>query len=145
MKHALPLTILLVLATATQTMAFQRVVLAGLKLYEFEVIVKDGGGGQAGPQQRRVTEPALTAYPSPFSRGLSVRYALPRAGVAAVKVFDISGREVRCLLSGAMPAGARTLVFDGRDNRGRVLPAGVYLLRLDAEGKALTEKVIMSR
>jgi hypothetical protein len=44
-----------------------------------------------------------------------------------------------------MPAGARTLVFDGRDNRGRVLPAGVYLLRLDAEGKALTEKVIMSR
>ncbi|MBM3315058.1 hypothetical protein FJY71_04350, partial [candidate division WOR-3 bacterium] len=55
------------------------------------------------------------------------------------------GREVRCLVNGAVPAGVRTLVYDGRDNRGRALPAGVYLLRLDAEGKVLTEKVIMSR
>lgn len=128
-----------------ERVAGQRVVLAGLKLFEFEVIEKDGGGGQAGPQQRRVTEPALTAHPNPFSRSLSVRYALPRAGVVEVKVFDISGREVRCLVNGAMPAGTRTLVFDGRDSRGRVLPAGVYLLRLETEGRVLTEKVIMSR
>ncbi|MBM3315056.1 T9SS type A sorting domain-containing protein [candidate division WOR-3 bacterium] len=128
-----------------ERLAGQRVVLAGLKLYEFEVIEKDGGAGQAGHQQQRVTEPSMAAYPNPFSRGLSVYYALPRAGVAAVKVFDIAGREVRCLLNGAAPAGTRTLVFDGRDSRGRTLPAGVYLLRLETEGRVLTEKVIMSR
>lgn len=47
-------------------------------------------------------------------------------------VFDVAGRRVRSLLSGAVPAGLQTVAWDGRDARGRAVAAGTYFLRLRA-------------
>ena len=58
-----------------------------------------------------------------------------------MRVFDVAGRTVRTLLRGVQPAGERVLAWDGRDDGGSPLSAGVYLLRLDAAGHSETRSV----
>jgi hypothetical protein len=65
--------------------------------------------------------------PNP-SRGqrLSVEYSLPSAGAARLQLLDVSGRQVMKLEVGALGAGQHTVALDA----GRVLPPGLYLVRL---------------
>jgi flagellar hook assembly protein FlgD len=52
------------------------------------------------------------------------------SGMIAVVLLDVSGRVVRRLMSGAHPAGDYRLLWDGRDDDGREVAAGVYLTRI---------------
>jgi subtilisin family serine protease len=68
----------------------------------------------------------LSAAPNPFNPATTIAFDLPRDGAAAVRVFDVAGREVwhRDLEPGS--AGPRRVVWDGRDMSGRGLASGVY-------------------
>jgi hypothetical protein len=78
------------------------------------------------------------AFPNPFDRATTVVLSLARTGPAEVGVFDVAGRHVRTLMSGVQPAGEHTVAWDGRDDAGGRLNAGVYMLRLDAGGHSET-------
>ncbi len=73
------------------------------------------------------------AAPNPFRTRLAVQLTVAHAQRARMRVFDLSGRVVSTLLDGPQSAGVRWVVWDGRDGRGRTAPAGVYLLKLEAE------------
>ena len=76
-------------------------------------------------------EPSITAMPNPCRRGANVRLQVAAGTQGAVLVYDASGRLVRSL---PVPASAGTsrqsLAWDSRDVAQRLLPAGVYYLRL---------------
>lgn len=74
------------------------------------------------------------AFPNPFDRNTTVVLALAQAGPVEVGVYDITGRQVRTLVRGPQAAGERIVSWDGRDDRGVQLGAGVYMLRLQAGG-----------
>jgi hypothetical protein len=72
-------------------------------------------------------------YPNPFNPSTTVAFTLPRVGTVTLRIHDAAGRLVRTLLAGApRAAGRHEVVWDGRDDRGRIAPAGVYLARLAA-------------
>jgi hypothetical protein len=48
---------------------------------------------------------------------------------------------MRSLVSGTLPAGERTLAWDGCDGSGRALPAGLYFVRLVTEGRTLAARL----
>ena len=75
---------------------------------------------------------AARMSPNPAAGPVSVLFALPRAGHASVSVIDVSGRQVRGLADGNFTAGAHDLTWDGRDDSGRLSPAGVYFLRVES-------------
>ena len=50
---------------------------------------------------------------------------------------------MRTLVSGARAPGFYEVTWDGRDERGRALPAGVYLYRLSADQSVKTGSVIV--
>jgi hypothetical protein len=82
--------------------------------------------------------------PNPFRTDTVIRYSLDRpASAARLAVYDIQGRLVRTLAAGASTAGAHVVVWDGRDDGGRSVPAGVYLYRFDADGRAITRKMMI--
>jgi len=83
--------------------------------------------------------------PNPFTRATVVRLTLPREMPVAVDVYNAAGQKVRSLGSGIRCAGAHSLVWDGTDGGGRRVQAGVYYLRMTAEGGTVTQAVVFSR
>jgi len=75
---------------------------------------------------------SLLSYPNPFNPRTTIRFELDVAGVVGLKVVDPAGRAVRSLLSGELPAGRQEVDWNGLDDEGRAVAAGVYLVVLDA-------------
>ncbi len=82
------------------------------------------------------------AYPNPFLASASFDFSLAEVGSARLQVFDLSGRRVATIVSGILTAGMHTARWDGRDERGRAVGAGVYVVRLTAGGRTLSARVI---
>jgi flagellar hook assembly protein FlgD len=56
------------------------------------------------------------------------------------------GRDVRTLVAGEeLLAGRHQRSWDGRDNFGAAVPAGVYLVRLQAGGHASARRLVLVR
>lgn len=81
--------------------------------------------------------------PSPFEERTQIRFSMPRAAGASLEVLDVNGRRVRQLLSrGQLEAGAHTVTWDGRDERGARSSAGVYFLRLVSGKEQVVRRVV---
>ncbi len=75
----------------------------------------------------------------------ALRLELPQAAHVSLSLFDVGGRRVRTLLDGAWPAGRHLITWDGRGDGGAMLPAGLYLARLDADGQSLVQRIARLR
>jgi subtilisin family serine protease len=79
----------------------------------------------------------LHAAPNPFNPTTEIRFVLPRAGRAVVRVYDLRGALVQELNAGEQPAGPLSVTWRGRDRSGRAVPSGAYLYRLSLDGRPL--------
>ncbi len=81
-------------------------------------------------------------YPNPFNPSTKINYDLPRNSYVALKVFDISGREVMTLVNENQPAGFYTAELNGKS-----FSSGVYIYRLSAKSdgseNVLTKKMLL--
>lgn len=85
-------------------------------------------------------------HPNPFTPRTSVALDLPGSAAVTVHIYDVGGRLVRTLAAGElMPAGHYDLDWDGRDDAGNRVTAGMYLVRLQAGGRVLTRRVSLVR
>jgi len=75
------------------------------------------------------------AWPNPSRGETTLRFALGGAArELRLEIFDAGGRRVQTLSRQGLPAGELNLVWNGRDEAGRALPAGLYFTRLTADG-----------
>ena len=81
-------------------------------------------------------------YPNPFSAEAAISFSLPSAGRVSVTIYDMSGRAVRTLSDTEMQAAEHTLMWDGLDQAGSAVGAGVYFCRLQACGETVTQKML---
>jgi len=79
--------------------------------------------------------------PNPFRPETEIAFTIPSAGPVELSVYDVGGRAVRRLAAGARPAGRHAVTWDGRDDRGRRVTAGVYFCRLVVSDRTLTRKI----
>ncbi len=86
-----------------------------------------------------------TPSPNPARSGTTLHYTLSRAGHVRLSVYDAAGRRVVVLRDGELTTGAHSETFALRDGAGRDLPSGLYLLRLEAEGRVLTRRIAAVR
>lgn len=68
--------------------------------------------------------------PNPFRGSAALRFGLARAGEVRLELFDVGGRRVRMLAEGVRSAGSHMVPWDGRDDGGRPVGAGIYFVRL---------------
>jgi flagellar hook assembly protein FlgD len=75
-----------------------------------------------------------------------IGYDLPAETAVSLRVFDLSGRHVRTLVAGKVQGdGRHQIVWDGRNNQGRKVAAGIYVCRLEAGGVTQTQRVTFVR
>jgi hypothetical protein len=82
-------------------------------------------------------------YPNPFTGHTWVSFNLNEAAEVKLRLFDVAGRRVATLLEESLPPGPHSLNWNGRDEGGRRLASGTYLLRLDAPGASRTGKLVV--
>lgn len=71
-------------------------------------------------------------FPNPFNPTTTIPYDLPEQSHVSLVIYDILGREVRTLLDNREMAGFKSMVWDGKDNRGNTTSAGIYIYALRA-------------
>ena len=81
-------------------------------------------------------------YPNPFNLNTVISYRLSMAHEVTVSIFNLNGQLVQTLFSGKQNAGMHQVVWNGRDESGRWVPAGVYFVRL-RDGVAQTQKMVI--
>jgi hypothetical protein len=84
----------------------------------------------------------LAARPNPVRDGTRIVFDLPAAGRASLRVFDLEGTLVRTLLDGTQAAGPGSVAWDGRNESGRDVPAGVYFYRLSGPGVDVNRRIV---
>jgi len=99
----------------------------------------------AAPAASAPARPAYVGnYPNPFNPSTRIVFELAAPAAVDLEIHDAAGRFVRSLARGASyTAGRHEVVWDGRDARGRALPAGVYLCRLGAGRDVVSRPVVM--
>jgi len=83
--------------------------------------------------------------PNPFSQITTINYQITQSGPVSLKVYNVYGQLVRSLGSGQRPAGYHRARWDGRNDRGRSVSAGVYVVRLEGEGFSGSVRVAVVR
>jgi len=63
-------------------------------------------------------------------------------GAASLRIYDVSGREIRALVDGMTKAGRYQVVWDGQDAGGHRMPAGTYFYELNAGGQRVGRQMI---
>lgn len=81
-------------------------------------------------------------WPSPARGPVHVSFSLPRETRARVSVIDLQGREVAVLADGVIPAGRYERIWNGRAD-GRPAAAGVYFVRMAAEQRTWTRRIVI--
>ncbi len=84
-------------------------------------------------------------FPNPFGSGTTIHFDVQRSMDVRLTAFDVSGRQVRVLREGNVPAGRHAAGWDGRDSGGRAVAGGVYFVRLTGDGVEQVEKVTVVR
>lgn len=83
---------------------------------------------------KRATGPATASleqnYPNPFNPGTTIRFSLAEGGRTTLHVHDVLGRSIAVLVDGILLSGDHVVNWNGRDDHGRDVPAGLYLYTL---------------
>jgi transcription elongation factor Elf1 len=86
-------------------------------------------------------------YPNPFNPVTKIKYSIPpgspllrgaRGVLVTLKVYDVLGNEVECLINKEQPAGEYEVEFDGSN-----FTSGIYFYRLQADGFAAAKKFVL--
>lgn len=80
--------------------------------------------------------------PNPFRGATEIGFSLGREANVKVEVFDVTGQRVTRLVDRLMAPGPHRVSWSGRDAGGRAVASGVYYVRVDADGRQQTRKLV---
>lgn len=121
--------------------------------YRLAAIGRSGERTWHGPFRVRVADPARPAAlwlgpptPNPSDGTAIIGYALPEPGPLRLAIFDLAGRRVRTIVDRSLhEAGWFRASWNGSDDAGRPVGAGVYFYRLTSAAGSRTGKLLRSR
>ncbi|MBT7311037.1 T9SS type A sorting domain-containing protein [bacterium] len=105
--------------------------------------VNQGGGPSAvDPAPSRFA--LHQCYPNPFNPSTTISYELPQAGEVTLRLYDVSGSLITTLKNGVVEAaGLNSVVWNGTDDSGKTVSAGVYFCNLKSGSHEATVRMVM--
>lgn len=102
-----------------------------------------------GSSNENELNPALTLaagnYPNPFNPTTTISYSVPTSGMTSVKVFNLKGQVINTLVNKELAGGNHSVVWNGTDMNGRAVSSGIYFVRVENDGKAVSKKMLLSK
>ncbi len=78
-------------------------------------------------------EAGLQVNPNPFSSFTQINYLVPENGIVNLRLFDLTGADIKSLTNSYHKSGNHTVIWDGTNSRGQLLKPGIYLLQIKVE------------
>ncbi|NWG28707.1 MAG: VCBS repeat-containing protein [Ignavibacteriaceae bacterium] len=82
-------------------------------------------------------------YPNPFNPATNIKFQLKKTETVYIKVYNVLGKEIRTLLENNLTPGEHTIKWNANDDKGNVLPGGVYFIQMIAGSYQKTIKTIL--
>jgi hypothetical protein len=84
-------------------------------------------------------------YPNPFNPSTVIDFSIATEGFVSLNVYDITGRMVSTLVEGNLSTGYHSVVWNGIDNNGMSVSAGIYIYALQTETSSITRKMVFMK
>lgn len=139
---------LLPTAGVTLRLPFQRAAGAAGEMRIEGLLVADDQGQVRSVETNdnlAATVDALGVWPNPAPGAARVHVSLSRPEIIDLRIFDLRGRLIRTLPTGDTATQNTFVDWNGRDDQGRLAPAGVYLVRLLSPSLTLHAKCVLYR
>ena len=95
---------------------------------------------QAPPPARLVGN-----HPNPFNPTTTIVFDLGQEQRVTINVFDVEGRRISTITNQIFGPGIHSVKWAGRDQQGRTVPSGTYLIQLETEDGAEARKISLVR
>ena len=82
-------------------------------------------------------------YPNPFNPSTTIMYDIPKAGNTRVLIYDLLGREVVTLVNKDLDSGFYNALWDGRNQNGQSVGAGMYFYHLQSGPYSKSLKMLL--
>jgi hypothetical protein len=83
----------------------------------------------------------LIAYPNPISKSAVLSFMVAQSGLASLRIYDMSGRQVSLLFNGMADSGVVRQVHFNANN----LPPGMYVAHLQTKDGTIQKKLVIAR
>jgi len=106
----------------------------------FESNVIDVSGNQSlSKESTKIPQEFMLypAYPNPFNPQCNITFDIPGSfeGLVTLKIYNINGRTITTLINKTLDAGHYSVVWNGKDNNGKMCPTGIYFYQINAKGQ----------
>ena len=82
-------------------------------------------------------------YPNPFNPETNISYDLPEDGFVSVNIYDLRGTLIKTLANDFQSSGYKTLKWNGTNDKGQKVSAGLYLYQIQTDGFTDTKKMAL--
>ena len=82
-------------------------------------------------------------YPNPFNATTTLHYDIPEPADVKIVIYDILGRRVKELVNQTQYYGYKKIIWDGKDDMGVLVAAGVYFFRAELGPLSETRKMVL--
>ena len=85
-------------------------------------------------------------YPNPFNPSTTINFSIPKESNVELSIFNIKGQKVKNLVTNNFEKGNHSVVWLGKDESGKHVSSGVYLYKLNVNGKTeAVKKCLLSK
>ena len=108
-------------------------------------VLAPGTGVSEDVERKEGSAVSLKARPNPFSNLSTIHYSIPHSTKVTLNLYSLTGNLIRTLIDENEPAGTNVVDWDRKDNLGKKVSSGVYILRLKAGNLTSTQKIVLLR
>lgn len=117
--------------------------------YSYRLKQIDVNGTFQFSSPREITIPNKFAlyqnHPNPFNPETMIGFELPISAEVTLEIYNMLGQKLATLLNERQPAGYQQVIWNGKDDAGRMVGSGVYFYRIKSERFEATRKLVLLR
>ena len=82
-------------------------------------------------------------FPNPFNPSTNITYVIPEISNVNLIIYDLNGQSVKEVVSGSVRAGVHTVNWNGTNDNGGKVSAGMYFYKINTGKYSSTNKMIL--
>lgn len=100
-------------------------------------------GMEENTHRRLSTIITLQTYPNPFHSIVTIQYSIAKPTRVTLRIYDVTGRLIRTLVSERQQPGSNAIHWDRRDDSGQEVMSGIYFCHLEAGNFVSVKKIVI--